>query len=604
MGIVDEDIVRVRDATDIVQIIGEHTEIKRSGRQWMARCPLHGEKTPSLSVSSEKGVYHCFGCGRNGDAITFVQEIENLDFAGAVEFLAGRAGVTLRYTSRDEGATRARKRGLLDTVAKAVDFYHDRLLTGDDAGPARGYLRSRGYDGEIVRKYRIGWAPDDWDSLARRLKVSVVELRDSGLGFENSRMRQQDAFRARVMFPIFDDRGDAVGFGGRILPGHEGSKYKNTSTEAKVYDKSKVLYGLYEHRQEIVNAREAIICEGYTDVIGFAEAGIPRAVATCGTALTEDHVKLLKRFSADRLVLAFDADDAGIAAAERVYAWEREYDLDVRVADLPAGVDPADLARDDPTELERSVTEAVPFLRFRLERKLASGDMTTVEGRVRMAEAAVGVVVEHPDPLVRDQYLVEIADRCRVDAARLREVAAAGPVRGARRATPPSRPDRPDGHAPAALDHVADRRLTAEDEALRIMIHRPEDIADRLSSSLFSDQLRQEAFEALCDGGVLGAGDRASESAASLLRRLAVEAGEADVDDVLAGVGRLAGRRVLDDLQRSARSASSSADQQGFSDAIIWLKARMEELTERETRETAIGQLIPWLIEQGERRGT
>ena len=136
MGIVDEDIVRVRDSTDIVQIIGEHTEIKRSGRQWMARCPLHGEKTPSLSVSSEKGVYHCFGCGRNGDAITFVQEIEKFDFAGAVEFLAGRAGITLRYTSRDEGATRARKRGLLDTVAKAVDFYHDRLLTADDAGPA------------------------------------------------------------------------------------------------------------------------------------------------------------------------------------------------------------------------------------------------------------------------------------------------------------------------------------------------------------------------------------------------------------------------------------------------------------------------------------
>ena len=334
-------------------------------------------------------------------------------------------------------------------------------------------------------------------------------------------------------------------------------------------------------------------------MIGFAEAGIPRAVATCGTALTEDHVKLLKRFSADRLVLAFDADDAGIAAAERVYAWEREYELDVRVADLPTGVDPADLARDDPAELERSVTEAVPFLRFRLERVMADGDTTTVEGRVRMAEAAVVVVGEHPDPLVRDQYLVEIADRCRVDAARLRDVAASGPTPVARRAAQPV-PDRPDPQ-PATVDH-SEHRLTAEDEALRIMIHRPDAIAHRLSSSLFSDPLRQEAFEALSDAGVLGAGDRASESAASLLRRLAVESGEAEVDDVLAGVARLAGRSVLDDLHRNARSASSSADQQGFSDAIIWLKTRIEELAERDTREAAIDQLIPWLIEHGERR--
>ena len=222
MGIVDEDIAKIRTVTDIVAVIAEHTDIKRSGRQWMARCPLHGERTPSLSVSGEKGVYHCFGCGRSGDAITFVREVENLDFVGAVEHLAKRAGVTLRYTSRDESAVRARKHRLLEAVTGAVEFYHRRLLAGDDAGRARGYLRSRGYDSAVIRKYRIGWAPDGWDPLARHLDLSDKDLLDSGLGFVNSAGRQQDFFRARVLFPIVDERGDPVGFGGRALPGSDG----------------------------------------------------------------------------------------------------------------------------------------------------------------------------------------------------------------------------------------------------------------------------------------------------------------------------------------------------------------------------------------------
>ena len=340
MGIVADDIAKVRAATDIIAVISEHTEVKRSGRQWMARCPLHGERTPSMSVSPEKGVYYCFGCQRSGDVITFVQEIEGLDFAGAVETLAGRAGIQLRYTSRDESATRSRRKRLLEAVAKARDFYHQRLLDGRDAGPARNYLRSRGYDGDLVRRWKLGWAPDGWDRLARYLGLSDEDLRDSGLGFVNRGERQQDFFRARVLFPISDERGDVVGFGGRVMPGADGPKYLNTSAEAKTYDKSRVLYGLHEHRRQIVKEAQAVVCEGYTDVIGCAEAGIELAVATCGTALTEDHVRLLKRFSADKLVLAFDADAAGAAAAGRVYAWERKFELEVLVADLPEGRDP------------------------------------------------------------------------------------------------------------------------------------------------------------------------------------------------------------------------------------------------------------------------
>ncbi len=607
MGIHDEDIARVRSAADLVAIIGEHTEIKRSGRSFMARCPLHGERTPSLSISPEKGVYYCFGCQRSGDAITFVQEIDNLDFVGAVESLAGRYGIQLRYTSAGEGQRRGRKKALQDAVGKAVDFYHERLLSGADAGEARGYLRSRGYDGDLVRRYRIGWAPDDWDQLARHLRLSADDLRDSGLGFVNKAGRQQDAFRGRVMFPISDERGEWVGFGGRILPGHEGPKYKNTTTEAEVYDKSRVLYGLHTHRDGIVKAGEAIICEGYTDVIGYATADIPRAVATCGTALTEEHVKLLKRFSADRLVLSFDADAAGLAAAERVYAWEKEYGLDIRVAALPPGVDPDDLARQDPAGLQRAVDEAVPFLKFRLDRVLAAGDMSTPEGKARAAEAALDVVREHPDSLVRDQYVIEIADRTRIEVARLRELLAAE-----RRPRPAPRPQPAYEPEPDWDDWVADddaaataapsTRLTPEDEAIRLQIHRPGEVEGRLSPVLFADPVRREAFAAIEHDGVMAAADRVGDRAATLLRRLAVDPSDAETDDVVAGLVRNTADRVVRDLQLDARRASTPEDRQGFATAIAWVKTQTEQLSERDTREGAVAQLLPWLIQHAEGR--
>jgi DNA primase len=342
-----------------------------------------------------------------------------------------------------------------------------------------------------------------------------------------------------------------------------------------------------------VKAGEAIICEGYTDVIGYATGGIPRAVATCGTALTEDHVKLLKRFSADRVILSFDADAAGIAAAERVYTWEREYELDIRVAALPDGIDPDDLAREDPEALQRAVDEAMPFLKFRLERALAAGDLSTVEGRARTAEHALDVVSEHPDPLVRDPYVIEIADRCRLDVVRLRELLA-----GERSSVMPKRA-RVDPDAPLSQP----TRLTPEDEAIRVAIHRPTEVVGLLSAGLFADPIRREAFEVLAEDGLVAAADRAGPEAGTLLRRLAVEAGEADADDVLAGLARLAGDRVMRDLQRSARMAEGMEQRRGYADAIQWVKSQLELLTESNTREAAVAQLLPWLIEQAEGRG-
>ncbi|WP_419846673.1 DNA primase [Candidatus Poriferisocius sp.] len=419
MGIHDEDVARVREATDIVAVISEYVQLKRVGRRWQGLCPFHAEKTPSFSVNAEMGVYHCFGCKASGDAITFVREIEHADFVEAVERLAGRSGIALRYTAPGEGADRAKRGKLSEALEQAVEWYHQRLLTAPDAGMARRYLRERGYDGDVVRQYKLGWAPDDWDALAKDLGVGteggmpVQVFSDAGLGFRNKGRRIQDSFRARLLFPIFDPSSKPVGFGGRVLPGGEGPKYKN-SVDNAVYRKSRILYGLNWAKQDIVNAGEVIVCEGYTDVIGFAQAGISRAVATCGTAATEDHIQMLRRF-ASRIVLAFDPDTAGSDAAERFLQWEGE--IEVKVAVFPTGTDPGELAKTDPEGLVVAVEEAMAFPRFRYERVLSQADLATIRGRSLAARQATEVVAPIKDPLVRDPYLLEIATRCRQDDA-------------------------------------------------------------------------------------------------------------------------------------------------------------------------------------------
>ncbi|HEV2368896.1 MAG TPA: CHC2 zinc finger domain-containing protein, partial [Acidimicrobiales bacterium] len=267
MAILDEDVARVRAETDFVAVAGEHIALKRQGRRFVGLCPFHAEKTPSFSINAEEGLYYCFGCQASGDVITFVREVEHLDFVGAVEFLAARAAIQLRY-DQATGTERRRTRPLQDALEAAVDFYHERLVSGPDSAAARRYLRQeRGYDGDIVRKFKIGWAPDEWDALSRSLSVPDAVLRDTGLGFVNSRGRRQDAFRARIMFPIFDPGGRPVAFGGRLLPGGgvDGPKYKN-SADTPLYSKHRTLYGLNWAKSGIVEAGEVVVCEGYTDV--------------------------------------------------------------------------------------------------------------------------------------------------------------------------------------------------------------------------------------------------------------------------------------------------------------------------------------------------
>jgi DNA primase len=455
-----EDIEQVRAATDLVELVGEVTKVARTGRAVMAVCPFHQEKAPSLSIDPARGLYHCFGCGKSGDLFRFVQEIHSVDFNDAVELLARRAGVTLH---RDPEAQRrqSRREALIAAVEKAVAFYHQRLRRAPDAADARAYLRSRGYGTEQVGGYRLGYSPAGGDVLVRALREEQVPeevMVSAGLGLRSRAGRLFDRFRDRVMFPIFDVRGDAVGFGARLLGG-EGPKYLN-SPDSAIYQKSHLLYGLNWAKSAIVREGLAVVVEGYTDVIALSEAGRPLAVATCGTALGESHLDLLRRFT-ERVVLMFDADEAGVEASLRGFERSVPGDLDLRVALLPEGRDPADLASAGQTAaIEGAIEASVPLLQFRLDKELERYDLGEAEARGRAVRAAASLVARHPDAVTRHEYAVEVARRSGVAL----EVVTAAVEQAARQAP---------ADAPPPTPRVADR-LTgeekAEQELLRLML--------------------------------------------------------------------------------------------------------------------------------------
>lgn len=549
MGILDDDVARVREATDIVALIGDTVGLRRVGRRWVGLCPFHAEKSPSFSVNQELGFYHCFGCQAKGDAITFVRETEHLDFVGAVEKLAARANITLRYDDASYSKERKQRERLNDAVAAAIAFYHQRLLSSDDAKSARGYIRSRGFDGDAVRRFELGYSPDEFDALAKHLQHLKFERHDitaAGLAFVNRRNSLQDQFRGRLMFPIHDARGAAVGFGARTLTG-DGPKYKNTA-ETPIYHKSRLLYGLDRAKGDIVATGEVIVCEGYTDVMGFALSGAPQAVATCGTALTEEHVQLLKNF-ARRIILAFDADAAGQGATARFYQWEHQYELDVRVADLTAGQDPGDVYKEDPARLLASITDAPRLLQFKVNRLLAGADVTSPEGRARVAEQAVPILAEHPNELVREQYVSQVAGTLGIDHGWFKGEIARG---GRSRPRPAATPDRP---GRSQVRPVNAREL----EMLRVAVHNPELVADRLDPVMLRDPITQSVLEALLVADTFHHALAAlNGEAADVLQRLAVEEPslgndpDAYVAELSANLIEAAAVPVLQDLVRKA----------------------------------------------------
>ena len=573
MGIAEDDIQKVRSAVTLSDVVSPYSQLRRTGRSQVGLCPFHSERSPSFSVNDETGRYMCFGCGAKGDVFTFVQQMEHLDFVGSVERIASKAGIELHYTSGAGNGERKHRKELQALMERAVDWYHARLLESPDARAAREYLRERGLSGDVARSFRLGWAPDEWDALSSSLGATPAMLAEVGLGFVNKAGRLQDSFRARVMFPIFDENGAAVAFGGRILPGStDPAKYKN-SIETPVYVKSRTLYGLNWAKGNVVKEDRVIVCEGYTDVIGFHRSGLATAVATCGTALTEDHVKLMKRY-ARNVVLAFDADAAGQGATDKFYAWEKKYDISVSVAQFPAGKDPGELASSDPEALTRAINDAMPFLGFRLKRLFDANPLRSPESRARLAGKAMELVNEHPDSNVRRLYAGQVASHTGVSAADLVKIADRG------------------GSAPVVIAAPVQQATEgAGFVALSLLIHEWDTIAPWLIEELFPDDASREAFRAIAasDGDVHVALQSVQPDAADIIERAAVY----DIDaDPLVESRALISAAVRRELSR--RRLGSDIEQIQ-NDRMV--RNALEDLNKHDKAPNAAVILLQWLAQ-------
>jgi DNA primase len=412
----DEDIARVREASPIDAVVGDYVQLRSAGAgELKGLCPFHEEKSPSFHLTPARGLYHCFGCGVGGDTIDFVIRIEHLSFAEAVERLAQRAGIELRYEqggSSTRGGNAGQRTRLVSAHRDAMAFYVDRYQHDPAAKAARAFMIERGFDDEAAAAYGVGYSPDTWDALTKHLAskgYTREECLAAGLVSQGQR-GVVDRFRGRLMFPIRDNTGDPIGFGARALKDGDQPKYLNTP-ETPIYKKSHVLYGLDKARLEIGRRAQAVVVEGYTDVMACHLAGVPTAVATCGTSLTGDHIQLLRRLLMDQdefrgeVVFTFDGDNAGQRAALKVFEEDARFVTQTFVAVEPTGMDPCELrlARGD-AAVRDLVARRVPLFEFKLRAELARYDLETAEGRVNALNTCAPIVASIRDRSLRPEY--------------------------------------------------------------------------------------------------------------------------------------------------------------------------------------------------------
>jgi DNA primase len=435
----DDSKERVRDAVEMVDLVGTRTELRRAGvNRYEGLCPFHDERTPSFGIDPAQKLFYCFGCGEGGDAFRFVQMTEGVDFKGALEYLADRYGVKLEPVEEDPATAQRRleRERLLELLERTATFYVRYLWDSGEAAPAREYLAERGLDEAVLREFRVGYAPSAYDTLlhaVRRGGFSNREVFDAGLAVRSKGQGMlYDRFRRRIMFPLCDLRGRVLGFGARALGADQKPKYLNSADNA-LYHKGRHLFGADIARAAATKAGSVIVAEGYTDVIAMHQAGLRNTVGLMGTAMTDEQVGELSRL-APRVQLALDADGAGQEAmlrAARVAAGRR---LELRVVPLPPGSDPADLvAADGARAMQRLVDASVPFVRFRVERELSTGDIASAEGKDAVIAALRPVFAQVPPSALREELVALVADRTDLSPAMVGSWLAQGPGRGASR---------------------------------------------------------------------------------------------------------------------------------------------------------------------------
>jgi DNA primase len=548
----EEDIETLRERADMVDVVSAYSQLKRSGgHTFKGLCPFHSEKTPSFQVDVARGLFHCFGCGEGGNIYHFVQKMETLPFPEAVEWLARRTGFDLHYEEMRPGEARAFgiKVRLLEANNEAAAFFHAKLMSDPAAVDARRYLTSRGFGKEVAERWSIGWAPGR-DALCKHLLgkgYKQDEIVQADLGRVSDRDSSlYDTFRQRITFPTWNLQGDVVGFGARAMADQQ-PKYLNTS-ETPVFSKSRVMYGLNRAKSAIARS-SAVVVEGYTDVIALHEAGIAEAVATNGVALGETHFELLKKFSS-RAVLMFDADEAGKGATERGFGIHHRIGLEVLVAALPAGRDPADVVKEDgPEGISKVIESAQSLLEFKLEQTLSRLPLDTPEARSTAVREAVQVLGLHPDPIARHEYAFMAAKRIGVDQEVIQR--ALSEQRAA--------PSDPDG------TREKDRRLPGhvkvEREALQLLLVRTDEavpLLEGISSAEFTSNPRRELFEAALardpQGGISEIAADLSPEALSLMTEITVGFVDIPPEDLDFRVKEVFGRLRLFNLERAIKT--------------------------------------------------
>ncbi len=414
---------RVKQQADIVRVVGEYVRLKKSGQNFTGLCPFHSEKTPSCAVHPVKQIYHCFGCGVGGDVFSFVMETEKCPFPEAVRVVAEKCGIPVprpRERSPEERRENQQRAALVEMHREAAAFFAKQLEGTLEGKAARAYLEDRGLDAEAIARFGLGFAPSGGEILFRHLKQKYPDklVETSGLVSRDTSGRLFDRFRRRIMFPIANESGKIIAFGGRAL-GDDMPKYMN-SPETPIYSKSGVLYHLDRAKEGMRRQDSAILVEGYMDTIGVARAGISNVVASCGTSLAESQVKLLARFTR-RIIVNYDPDAAGQAAAERSISLLLEQGFDVRVLALPGKADPDKFIREQGAEAYRKLVESAPEYVDYLIARARQMDLSTGEGKLRAVNFLMPYVQRIPNRLLRSEWATRIAQQLRVEEPVLRE---------------------------------------------------------------------------------------------------------------------------------------------------------------------------------------